>query len=54
MQSIKTIRCTFCNKLLAKVGTVVYLEIKCPRCKGLLALRTPVRLSLCRRLFGRR
>ncbi|AAC23179.1 Mu-like prophage protein Com [Haemophilus sputorum HK 2154] len=33
MQSIKTIRCTFCNKLLAKVGTVGYLEIKCPRCK---------------------
>ncbi|WP_258172251.1 Com family DNA-binding transcriptional regulator [Haemophilus influenzae] len=33
MQSIKAIRCTFCNKLLAKVGIVGYLEIKCPRCK---------------------
>lgn len=33
MQSIKAIRCKFCNKLLAKVGIVGYLEIKCPRCK---------------------
>ncbi|WP_054442403.1 Com family DNA-binding transcriptional regulator [Haemophilus influenzae] len=33
MQSINAIRCTFCNKLLATVGIVGYLEIKCPRCK---------------------
>ncbi|WP_414600909.1 Com family DNA-binding transcriptional regulator [Actinobacillus porcinus] len=33
MQSIKAIRCTNCNKFLAKVGTVDCLEIKCPRCK---------------------
>ncbi|MDN3211389.1 Com family DNA-binding transcriptional regulator [Haemophilus sp. SZY H51] len=33
MQSTKAIRCTFCNKLLAKVGTVGYLEIKWHRCK---------------------
>ncbi|THA10554.1 Com family DNA-binding transcriptional regulator [Rodentibacter pneumotropicus] len=30
---MKAIRCSFCNKLLAKVGPVGYLEIKCSRCK---------------------
>ena len=38
MQSIKAIRCTFCNKLLAKVGIVGYLEIKMPSLQKLLIL----------------
>lgn len=33
MQNLKEIRCQCCNKLLAKVGTVKHLEIKCSRCK---------------------
>ncbi|MFC2543589.1 MULTISPECIES: zinc finger domain-containing protein [Pasteurellaceae] len=33
MQNLKEIRCQCCNKLLAKVGTVKRLEIKCSRCK---------------------
>nr|DAQ56963.1 MAG TPA: hypothetical protein [Caudoviricetes sp.] len=33
MQNLKEIRCQCCNKLLAKVGTMKHLEIKCSRCK---------------------
>ena len=32
---LKEFRCSFCNRLLAKVGANSQVEIKCPKCKAL-------------------
>ncbi|MDD5594521.1 MAG: Com family DNA-binding transcriptional regulator [Candidatus Margulisbacteria bacterium] len=32
---LKEFRCSFCNRLLAKVGENSKVEIKCPKCKAL-------------------
>lgn len=31
---MEDIRCTKCNKVLAKKAEVRYVEIKCPRCRA--------------------
>ena len=32
---LKEFRCSFCNRLLARVGENSQVEIKCPKCKSL-------------------
>jgi phage FluMu protein Com len=32
---LKEFRCSFCNRLLAKVGANSQVEVKCPKCKAL-------------------
>ncbi len=32
---LKEFRCSFCNRLLARVGADSQVEIKCPKCKSL-------------------
>lgn len=32
---LKEFRCSFCNRLLARVGAASQVEIKCPKCKSL-------------------
>ncbi|OGC15402.1 hypothetical protein A3J90_06205 [candidate division WOR-1 bacterium RIFOXYC2_FULL_37_10] len=32
---MKEFRCSFCNRLLAKVGEGSNVEIKCPKCKSM-------------------
>ena len=44
---MESIRCSHCNRLLARASEVKALEIKCPRCKTITSLRATRLPSEC-------
>ncbi|MBF0189087.1 MAG: Com family DNA-binding transcriptional regulator [Magnetococcales bacterium] len=49
---LEAIRCGKCEKLLARTDAIGRIEIKCPRCKTLIDLRTQSSPSERRRASG--